>query len=49
MALTFCNKYEATNFVFQESQLLNIITDYSQNIYYKLFYCISFCNGKEYI
>ena len=32
MAPTFWDEHEAANLAFQESQLLNIITDYSQNI-----------------
>lgn len=49
IAPIFWDKYEALNFVFQKSQLLNIITNYSQNMYHKHFYYTFFLEGEEYI
>ena len=49
MAPTFWDEHEAANFAFQESQLLNIITDYSQNMYHKLPCHTSSLGGKDYI
>lgn len=49
MAAIFWDKHEATSFTFQESQLLNIIIDYLQNMYYKLFCYTFFLREKEYI
>lgn len=49
MAPTFWDEHEAVNFAFQESQFLNIITDYLQNVYHKLSCRTSSFGGKEYI
>ena len=49
MAATFWDKHEATNFAFQESQLLNIITDYSHHLYHKFPCRTSSLGGEEYI
>ena len=49
MAPTFWDEHEAANFAFQKSQLLNIITDYSQNMYHKLPCCMSSLGREEYI
>ena len=48
MAPTFWDEHEAANFAFQESQLLNIINDYSPNMYHKFSCRISSLGGEEY-
>ena len=49
IAPIFWDEHKVANFSFQESLFLNIIPNYSQNLYHKLSCCISSLREEEYI